>query len=183
MKKILPLIILLPCWVFGQDLKKNEFSISLGYMFEGEMYADEVDAYFSVGETILIRAEDNFFLSDHIGIGVYYTLGFPFYSAYYEEVTMQELGAVIKGRIPAGEKFVIKPGVYVGYRLYSGDNYLGIGPGNGMALNATVAAQYAISAKIKPFVDLGIVTQPLGGNEETNITYGPTFQMNFGITF
>jgi len=177
------LIVLLPCWVFGQDLKKSEFSISLGYMFEGEMYADEFDAYFSVGETILIRAEYDYYLSDYIGIGPYYTLGFPFYSTYYEEVTMNEFGAVIKGRFPVGEQLTIKPGVYFGYRAYSGDAYLGVDPGNGMGLNVSVAAQYNLKGKIKPFVDLGILTQPSGGNDETNITYGPTFQMNFGITF
>ena len=167
----------------GQDFKKNEFSVSLGYMFEGELYAAEIDQYFSVGETVLIRGEFNHFLIDRFGIGAYYTLGFPFYSYFYEEVTMHEVGVVFKGRLNANDKFQIKPGLYAGYRAYSGEEFLGVGPGTGFGLNVTAAFQYQLNEKIKPFIDLGIMTQPAGGNDESDITYGPTFQMSFGITF
>jgi hypothetical protein len=39
----------------AQDLKKSEFSVSLGYMFEGELYLWEFDRYGSVGDALLIR--------------------------------------------------------------------------------------------------------------------------------
>lgn len=169
--------------VQAQDLKKNEFSVSVGYMFEGEIWADDVDAYFSVGETVLIRGEYNYFVANPFGLGVYYTLGFPYYSYFYEEVTMHEVGLVLKGRIPAGEKLVIKPGVYAGYRAYTGGLDAGEEPGSGFGLNATVAFQFQLSAKIKPFIDMGIMTQPAGGNDVTDITYSPTFQISLGVTF
>jgi hypothetical protein len=101
----------------------------------------------------------------------------------YEEVTMHEIGLVLKGRLRAGDKFQIKPGVYTGFRAYTGEKVDGDGPGTGLGVNVTVAFQYNLNEKVKPFVDLGIMTQPVGGNDATDATYGPTFQVNFGITF
>lgn len=179
-------LLVLAVSVKAQDLKPNEFSVSLGYMFEGELYAAEIDQYFSVGETVLIRGEfDHYFSSmgDRFGLGAYYTLGFPFYSYFYEEVTMHEFGIVLKARFNASEQIQIKPGIYTGYRAYSGGLDPGEPPGTGFGLNATVAFQYQLNEKIKPFIDLGIMTQPTGGNDATDITYGPTFQVNVGITF
>jgi hypothetical protein len=167
----------------AQDLKKNELSVSVGYMFEGEIWADDLGAYFSVGETVLIRGEYNYFVATPFGIGFYYTLGFPYYSYFYEEVTMHEVGLVFKGRIPAGNMVVIKPGLYAGYRAYTGGLDAGYDPGTGFGLNGTVAFQFMPSAKIKPFIDMGIMSQPAGGNDLTDITYSPTFQVNVGITF
>lgn len=170
--------------VQAQDLKKNEFSVSLGYMFEGEAYAAYFDQYYSVGETILIRFEfDHYFsaMGDRFGLGFYYNLGFPYYSYIYEEVTMHEFGLVLKTRFNASDKVQIKPGIYTGYRSYSGG--IGEEPGTGFGLNATLALQYQLNEKIKPFIDLGIMSQPAGGNDATDITYSPTFQVNFGITF
>jgi hypothetical protein len=188
MKRLSVLVILISCALVSkaQDLKKNEFSVSLGYMFEGEMYAAELDQYYSVGETILIRGEfDHYFSSmgDRFGIGGYYTLGFPFYSYFYEEVTMHELGLVLKARFNASDQIQIKPGIYTGYRAYTGGLDAGEDPGTGFGLNATVSFQYELNEKLKPFIDLGIMTQPAGGNDATDITYSPTFQFSLGVTF
>lgn len=170
----------------SQELKGNEFSVSVGYMFEGEGYATYFDQYFSVGETVLIRSEfDHYFSSmgSRFGLGAYYTLGFPYYSYVYEEVTMHEFGLVLKARFNAGKKLLIKPGIYTGYRAYSGGEYTVVGPGTGFGLNASLAFQFQTNGNINPFIDFGIMTQPAGGNDETDITYSPTFQVNFGITF
>lgn len=180
MKKLaLPLLLLAAFATRAQDLKKSEFSLSLGYMFEGEVYMWEGDFYGSVGETLLLRAEyDNYFkgMGNRLGIGIFYTYGSPWYDG-YENVTMHEIGAVLKARLSAGDKWLIKPGAYFGYRSYGAE------AGTGLGINGSVAFQYHLSDKVKPFVDLGILTQPTGGNEETDITYAPVFQINFGVTF
>ena len=163
----------------GQDLKSNEFSVSLGYMFEGEVYMWEPNFYGSVGETFLIKAEfDHYFggLAGKFGIGAYYSFANPYYDG-FEEVMQHEIGAVIKLRLPIGDNFQIKPGAYFGYRLY-GDN-----AGQGLGINGSVALQYQLNEKIKPFLELGILSQPTGGNDDTDITYSPVFQVSAGITF
>jgi hypothetical protein len=180
MKKLMLLLLLLSVLgVQAQDLKKSDISVSLGYMFEGEVYLWETDRYGSVGETLLIRLEyDRYFssLGNRFGLGLFYTFSNPWYDG-YEVVTAHEVGGVIKVRLSAGDKLLIKPGAYFGYRAY-GDN-----TGSGLGINGSVAFEYQLNDKIKPFVDLGILTQPAGGNDATDITYSPVFQINFGVTF
>jgi hypothetical protein len=49
------------------------------------------------------------------------------------------------------------------------------------AINASYVGYQG--GKVKPFIDLGILTQPAGGNVETDFTFGPIFQVSFGVTF
>lgn len=180
MKKImLTLLLLGVLCAQAQNLKKSDFSVSLGYMFEGEVYLWESDFYGSVGETLLIRLEyDHYFdaMANRFGLGLFYTYGSPWYDG-YETTGMHEIGGVIKARLSAGDKLLIKPGAYFGFRSYANN------AGTGLGINGSVAFEYQLSDKIKPFIDLGILTQPAGGNEATDITYSPVFQVNFGITF
>lgn len=180
MKKLMLALLLLGAMgARAQDLKKSDFSVSLGYMFEGEVYLWEADFYGSVGETLLIRLEyDHYFssLANRFGLGLFYTFSNPWYDG-YEVVSSHEIGGVIKVRLSASDKLLIKPGAYFGYRAY-GDN-----AGSGLGINGSVAFEYQLNDKIKPFVDLGILTQPAGGNDATDITYAPVFQINFGVTF
>ena len=180
MKKfMLPLLLLGVLGARAQDLKNNDFSISVGYMFEGEVYLWESDFYGSVGETLLLRMEfDHYFaaMGNRFGVGAYYTYGGPWYDG-YETVSMHEIGALLKARFSASEKLLIKPGAYFGFRAYGGD------AGTGLGINGSVAFEYQFNGKVRPFMDLGILTQPAGGNEATDITYSPVFQINFGVTF
>ena len=180
MKKLMVFLLLLGTLAsHAQDLKKSDFSVSLGYMFEGEVYLWEIDRYGSVGETLLVRLEyDHYFsaLSNRFGLGLFYTYSNPWYDG-YEVVSAHEVGGVIKVRLSAGDKLLIKPGAYFGYRIYGDDT------GTGLGINGSLAFEYQLSDKIKPFVDLGILTQPAGGNDATDITYAPVMQINFGVTF
>src|SRR5688572_18270905 len=109
MKKIiLVLCSLAVLEVRAQDLKSNEVSVSLGYMFEGELYLWEIDRYGSVGETLFIRLEyDHYFgaLANRLGLGLYYTYGRPWYDG-YEVIAQHEIGAVLKARLSVGDKLL-----------------------------------------------------------------------------
>jgi hypothetical protein len=180
MKKFLFVLFFLAAVKAGaQELKSNEFSVSLGYMFEGEVYIWESDFYGSVGETMLVRLEyDHYFASmgNRFGLGVYYTYGSPWYDG-YETIGQHEIGAVLRARLSAGDKLLIKPGAYFGYRAYSDE------AGQGLGINGSVAFQYRLNEKIQPFLDMGILSQPAGGNDFSDITYSPVFQINVGIAF
>lgn len=167
------------CFSIAQDLKKNEFSISAGYWFIGEMYADYYVQYYEVGGTILTRAEFNHYFSvmnSRFGIGSYYNLAFPFYSYAFNHITMHEFGLVLKTRFNLSERLLIKPGVYAGYRLY------GAGAGEGLGVNGSITLQY-LGGKIKPFIDAGILTQPAGGDTYTNYFFGPQILISLGVSF
>lgn len=172
---ILPLLLAITTALQSQVLKKSEVSFSLGYLFEGEMYVWQTNKYASVGEALLFKGEYNYYFSDHFGIGGYVHYGSPYYGS-YETISLGELGVVLKTRFSLSEKMLVKPGAYIGYRTY------GSGAGTGLGINGSVTLQY-VGEKIRPFIDVGIVSQPAGGNKATDITFGPVFQASLGVSF
>ena len=82
----------------------------------------------------------------------------------------------LKVRFPVGSNLQIKPGAYFGYRLYGGN------AGQGLGINGSVALQYQLNERIKPLGELGILSQPNGGNNDTDLTYSPVFLVSAGIT-
>lgn len=176
MKKCLVFFFLFSFTLQAQELKNNEWSLSMGYLFEGSMYLWRPNQYQSVGGTILFKGDwIHYFqtFNNKLGAGLYYNIGFPYYGI-YGNVTMAELGGALKARFNVSEKFLLKPSVLVGYRTYSSG-------GTGLGVNGSVALQY--QGKLKPYFEFGILAQPAGGNSSTDITYSPLFHTSIGLTF
>jgi hypothetical protein len=163
----------------SQNLKSTEFSISVGYMIEDAvLYFHEINQERYVGDTFLLKADASYFsdsFSKRFGFGIYYTFGEPFY-AFYDVVSQHEFGLVIKAKFSASRMLLIVPTVYVGYRSYDGE------AGEGLGLNFSTIFQFPMD-NISPFVDIGFMTQPTGGNDETDITYSPVFIIGGGVSF
>ncbi len=176
MKRIfLAWLVVLPLVMNGQDLPKSELTVSAGYLFEGEAYAWTPNRYGSYGETYWIKADYVGYLSNLIGLGGYVATGQPYYGA-NEAVSMTELGVVCKVRFKASEKFVVKFPLYIGYRSYGG------GAGRGLAVNFSGVLQYQ-GEKLRPFLDVGFITQPTGGNDYSEVTFAPVMQASIGLAF
>lgn len=141
------------------------------------MYKAYFDQYFSVGETILLKLDYTAYIADFFGLGGYVTYGSPYYSFVYGEVSMAEFGVVLKPRFRAGDQLVVKFPVNLGYRSYGGL------AGQGFGVNLSGVLEYQASPSIKPYLDIGIMTQPAGGNDATDITFGPTFALAAGVAF
>ena len=163
----------------GQNFKNTEVSISAGYMFEDAvLYFHEINQERYVGDTFLLKADASYFpnsFSKRFGFGAYYAFSEPFY-AFYDVVTMHEFGLAFKAKFSASRMIMIVPTVYVGYRSYDGE------AGEGLGLNFSTIFQFPMK-NITPFVDVGFMTQPAGGNDESDITYSPVFIIGGGITF
>ena len=156
----------------------THISIAATQMSETDnLYFAEIDRYFYVGDALLFKAEVDFYLAafnKNFGIGVFANFGSPWYG-WYEEVSMTEFGPSFKFKINAG-KVVFVPSLYIGYRSYEGD------AGEALGLNLSVKVQYPLE-KIVPFVDIGFLSQPAGGNDDTDITFSPVFIIGGGIGF
>lgn len=175
-RSMLVWLMVLPLAAAGQDLPKNELSISVGYMFEGEVYVWTPDVYGSVGESVLVKADYVTWFTDYFGLGGYVNYGSPYYWA-FETVTMGEFGIVFKGRFQAGEDLLIKVPAYIGYRTYSNE------AGQGLGINASMVLEYQLEGKVKPFLDVGFLAQPTGGNDATTMTFAPMFAACVGVSF
>lgn len=178
MKKLFlyTLIMVLPHFAFAQKPANIEIAVSAAHMTETDnLYFAEVNRYFYVGDAFIFKAEASYFFnafSKRFGLGFYTNLGSPWYDG-FEETSMSEFGAVLKWRLYAG-KIIFVPSLYVGYRSYEGN------AGEGLGLNFSVITQYPLK-NITPFVDIGFLSQPAGGNDATDITYAPVFIIGGGI--
>jgi len=156
----------------GQSLPTSELNVSAGYLFEGEVYVWEPNQYGSVGETFLIKVDYTGYFSDYVGLGGYFSIAKPYYYA-FENVSMAEVGVVAKARFKAGDKFLFKVPLYLGYRMYGGQG------GKALAVNLSGVLEYQ-GEKFRPFLDVGFLTQPVGGNDFSDMTFGPVFQVSVG---
>jgi hypothetical protein len=53
--------------------------------------------------------------------------------------------------------------------------------GDGLGLNLGVEFQYDMGFAFMPFAEVGFLSQPWGGNEDTDITYDPILYPQIGI--
>jgi hypothetical protein len=99
--------------------------------------------------------------------------------------TMWEVGFSIKPRLILSPVVALKPGFNIGYRktdresLYAGD----VTAANGMAINASLEFQYLMTNGYIFAVDGGFITQPVGGNSESHVTWAPIMYLSAGIVF
>ncbi len=174
MKRLIALLLItLPLAVLGQDLPKSEFSFSAGYLFEGEVYVAYPNVYGSVGETFHMRADYVGFFGDNFGMGGFVSYSNPYY--WGTTVSAAEFGFVAKARFKAGENLVVKFPLYVGYRSY-GNN-----AGQGLGIDFSGQLSFPME-KVRPFVEVGFITQPIGGTDFSDMTYGPVFLVALGIS-
>ncbi|MBN2041057.1 MAG: hypothetical protein JW864_13525 [Spirochaetes bacterium] len=93
---------------------------------------------------------------------------------------MYELGGAFKYRAMLG-KMPLKIGIGVGYRKLTTDDL--DDDIEGLGINASAELQFDINQKFKPFVELGFLSQPAGGNDDVDVTWSPIFYLGGGVAF
>ena len=177
-RAILISLLFLQINLFAQSKHNSELSIAGTFMVESDnLFIAEANRYFFVGDALLLKAEYDYYLdsfSKHFGLGLYINIGSPWYDG-YEETSMTEIGTSLKWKFFIN-KVVLIPAAYVGYRSYEGS------AGEGLGLNLSVKAQLP-QDKFIPFAEIGFLTQPVGGNDESDATYSPVFIFGGGVAF
>ena len=155
-----------------------QVSISGAYLFESDnLYFAEIDRFFYIGDAIILKAESDYYFhtfNKNFGVGLFANIGSPWYDG-FEETLMIEFGPALKWKFNL-KKIVFIPSFYIGYRSYEGD------AGDGLGLNLSIKAQFP-QDKFIPFIDIGFLTQPAGGNDATDITFSPVFILGGGVSF
>jgi len=172
------ILILVNTSLFAQPGNNIQVSISGAYLFESDnLYFAEIDRFFYIGDAFILKAESDYYFhafKNNFGVGMFANIGSPWYDG-FEETFMIEFGPALKWKFNIN-KIVLIPSLYIGYRSYEGD------AGDGLGLNLSVKAQFP-QEKFIPFIDIGFLTQPAGGNDATDITFSPVFILGGGVSF
>jgi hypothetical protein len=167
----------------GVPNKTADYGIAICAWFGGELYFEYYDRDISKETSFLLQSFADFYLMEKLAMGIYANFSSFSFEDYDETATIYEFGVSIKPRfILAGGSLAIKPGLQLGYRGQSSD-ISAADEVQGMGLNFSIEFQFNIGSNITPFGIIGFLSQPLGGNDATDVTYKPIFYFGGGIAF
>lgn len=113
----------------------------------------------------------------------------------YRHATAYEIGGAIKPCFRAGDNLVFKPGLEFGYRRMSSDleisYYYGFyesetvrfGDAHGLGLNGSLEVVMRTHGPVSPSLTLGMLSQPVGGSEDTEVSFAPVLYICGGVSF
>ncbi|MEM7486053.1 MAG: hypothetical protein AAF348_12670 [Bacteroidota bacterium] len=166
--------------VYAQTSTENEFGFSVGLLTGGEVYIAEFDQFFDLESGVSLLGFYDFFITDKFAVGGNASIAFPSNEFLGESITFYELALALKVKFSLSDTLSYKPGFNMGYRLTTSDDLDTI---QGLGLNLTNELQFHVSENFTPFIDLGFITQPTGGNDEFNATFSPLIVLRAGIAF
>ena len=95
--------------------------------------------------------------------------------------TVATLGMTMKGRFILQNGMQLRPGLAIGYQMISGDAFDGV---KGLDVGGIFEVVKPLANKNTALVgELGFITQPSGGNNDADVTFGPIFYFAFGYEF
>jgi hypothetical protein len=166
----------------GLMARTGDFGVTAGLWLDGEIsLGDHGRTDKDAG--LLVRVFYDGYLMEKLAVGVYANFSPVSSVASTSSTTMIEFGAAIKPRFPISNgAAVIKLGLNIGYRMYSSDVPI-MDKIDAMGLNVSAEVQFKTAGKIVPFVEVGFLAQPVGGNTYTDVTFAPIIYFGGGVAF
>jgi hypothetical protein len=168
----------------AQDQKWN-FTFKGGLLMPGSVNIDPPGWDFDTGMSWVLNAHFDGMVAPKLSIGAYMLMTGPSMTVLGDDygTTLISLGGTIKGRFTLSNGMQIRPGLALGYQMTSidapdTDNANGLGVGGLCELAWPLA-----NSKNALVGELGFITQPSGGNADSDVTWGPIFYFAFGYEF
>ena len=163
--------------------RSMDVGIGAGYNFPGTINVSGFDV--DKEGNFLLHIFADFYLVEKFSWGVYGNFGPGVkFEISDETATMYEFGMALKPRfILSDGAIALRPGLEVGYRIIDVDSDVEGIDVDGLALNGSVELQFRTSGHFVPFVQLGFITHPVGGNDFDDVSWGPIFYVMGGVAF
>ena len=113
--------------------------------------------------------------------------GYFFYSGISEAESGEDnganvmtIGGTLRGRFALKGGTQLRPGVVFAYQITSGDAFDDL---SGLNVGLSFETAFPLKDFNAIVAELGFMTQPSGGNEDVNVTWGPIFYLTVGYEF
>jgi len=175
------LLFLLFCIIFTNQVIADESNVSIkaGLLMEGEMYADPPDEYYDTDSGLMFQLNLETMLAEKLSAGVFYLRAST--GAYEEKATINTYGVTLKAHINRNSNVRIRPGIAIGYQTidlgFGGDDITGLDIGGFIEVAFSKIGENDLIA------ELGFITQPAGGNKDSDVTFGPILYITGGMSF
>ncbi|WP_143559095.1 hypothetical protein [Alkalispirochaeta americana] len=151
-----------------------------GRWFPGDIKIDNENM--EADNNVLLRGHLDMYIVPQLSVGMYVaTTRGEFRDSEFKGNSFDttEFGGALRARYFVTETFSLRPGLEFGYRRTTieevSDDPRGVG------LNGTMEVQYHFPSGAIPYVDMGFMSQPFGGNRQWDITWGPRFYLSVGV--
>lgn len=181
-------VLLAPATLSSQEPERRiEFGAALGYLFEGEAYLAEIDRDVAVGATPLLHLNAGVPVRENVVAGGYANLAVPEIGPWTDGGTLLEIGVEVTPSFEAGASGAsIAVPLNLGFRNYStSDEFVFRGvTGDWTGLGTNAAVEYRLPRETYVLRgQLGFLAQPLGGNDESDVTFAPIYYLAVGIGY
>jgi hypothetical protein len=168
----------------AQEQKWN-FAFKGGLLMPGGVTIDPPGRSFDTGMGWLVNGYFDAMVAPKLSIGAFLMLAGPSVTVLGDDygVTVTTVGATMKGRFTLQNGMQLRPGFALGYQMINTD-----APGTEGTTGLNIGGLFEV---VKPLAnsknalvgELGFITQPSGGNEDSDVTFGPIFYLAFGYQF
>lgn len=166
--------------------KEYEIGLEGGVWLPGTIDIEDANVDKSAGP--LIRVFADMYVAPKFLVGGYlnYSTATVEYAGYEADADFFELGIAFKPRFLLSPTTALKPGLNIGYRQSKRDRLDVESPdvetdADGLAVNLSVELQFKLTGGYVFFIDGGFLTQPSGGNDDADVTWGPILYLCAGI--
>ena len=158
------------------------FTFKGGLLLPGSVTVEGYD--FDTGTGWLLNAHFDGYVAPKLSIGAFLMLAGPSVTVYGDDygANITTIGATLKGRFTTQSGLQLRPGIAFGYQMTSSDAYSDNVTGLDVGGFLEVAKPLK-GGKNALVGELGFMTQPSGGNEDADVTWGPIFYLAFGYEF
>lgn len=147
-------------------------SAKAGVLTSSEIYVDDVSLDSDVGPLMVAKLDT--FIVPRASLGVQGILAFPKLAD--EGVTLLNAGATLKLHYEIGSVRLC-PGLALSYQRISSEYFDAV---EGFSPGAFVELGVPFARHSSGVVEVGFLSQPNGGNEDSTVTFGPTWYLAFG---
>jgi len=151
--------------------------LRVGPLFPGSVWIDD-EVELDTGTGVVLAANVDAVVARRFSFGGYVLFAHIPSESGEDSATLKGLGVALRGRF--GSFLQVRPGVLLGYQSTGGDfdEVMGMGVGVDVELATAVGTSDAF-----PLLNFGFITQPTGGNDDIDLTFGPLFYLAGGIEF
>ena len=158
------------------------FTAKGGLLMPGTVTVDPPGADLDTNMGWILNAYYDAMVAPKLSIGGFFLLAGTSVDEADEGAMVTTLGATIKGHFTLQNGMKLRPGLAIGYQMTSSDafddNLKGLDVGGIFEVVKPLA-----NSKNALVGELGFITQPSGGTEDYDVTWGPIFYFAFGYQF
>ena len=152
-----------------------------GFLMDGEAHVSgdfEGDVDTNSGTMLLLSADS--IMAPKLSVGAF--LLYAQSGIEGEDASIMTLGGTLKARFAFGT-FQLRPGLALGYQTINPDSSAAAADSTGLDVGFGCEASFPINPKLNFVGEVGFITQPAGGNDDVEFTFGPIWYVVGGVEF